>query len=508
MLVPALVLGAACSRPQSVPWTRVHGDANGRHWVEATVPESMRPGALDDPWTTTPPRRMPIPDFLSESTQPVLLFGDVQGDQTQELVLASPYGFSVHDLSGREYVRVPADSFERIPYGLIDVDADGKLDIIMGSRLAPRPTVSAFGGTGAESFRYTVSPAEHAYSTLAVGADDGQSLWLVAREYWPTDARGLIRLRLTPELDADTFYIPPSPLGVSVLADSELPNEGLSNENPTDSQLRRLVIPSLITRHNGQFRSLGTLDNVVSGVDANVFLLRADEEARLDGATMLDVPAMGESRIARFYPAGKNDSADDPILLVLDKMLQGSPRAGLPEVEYAPSPTWLYFLNARDGTIAAELELGAGVLLDFRILPHGRSDAETQPAIVTLENEAGTLVLCIRDRRFRPLITRVIEGERMALGPVVVGDGQTAFFALVDDELRLYTLRLRSRTVVSDLPAIAGSTDPSVLRREPITNVEAAARSPLAMIYSPGAEVIRVIVRGDREVLVWEIDQN
>ncbi len=501
-----LLVSAGCTEPISVSWTRVHGDRNGRDWVEASVPEDLRPGGIDGPWTIEPPQRIPIPVFLrgpdpGEATAaPVLFFGDVQGDATQELVLASPWGFTVHGLSGQEYVRVPAEGFERVPYGLIDVDGDGKLDIVMGSRLAPRPTVSGFGGTGAESFRFAVSPAEHAYSMLAVAADDDRSLWLTAREYWPTDARGLIRLDLTGQSEAASFHIPPSPLGASILVAS---NSG------------RIVVPSLITRHNGQFRSLGTLENVVSGVDANVFLLKADEDARLVDFAMLDVPAIGADRIARFYPAGKSDSAEDPVLLVLDQMLRGVPRAATTEIRNDPRPTWLYFVRVANGDLYSELELAPGALVDFRVLPHAHTDAGTTPAVITLELEGGSFMLCVRDRELRPLVTRVIEADHVALGPVAVGDERPAFFAVVDDELRVYNLRLRDRLVAPGLPAATdvpsgeqAPASPSILRRQPITNVQVAARSPLSMIYSPGREVIRLMVRGPDEVLVWEIDRQ
>lgn len=502
---------ASCARQPAASWLRHRGDENGSYRVVLELPRHLLPSADPEaPWPQAARADIALPAHSppaygdARQTGTALFVGDVRGGPESEIVLHSQRRLSVLAEGGRPHFTTEYEDYRRLPFGLHDLDKDGKLDILSGSLHAARPTIRAVSGSGVDVFRYSINPALRGYSSLFVGSIGPEHMLLINRELWPTDARGATAIDPAGQELLWTFFVPASPLGVATQWDAD------GSPVYTFSQ---------VARYNGMFLGVGDGSRSIFGADASMFLIRAAADGSLLLAELLDFEDVAAPRISRFQPFGP--AAQDDLLAAVDIEYRTRPDAGASEVFVEQQPSWLYRVGV-DGEVTAARRFEPFELVDFRIR------TGTPGGLFLLLQSNGLWRLETTDRDFRPLAVRDLRGPA-ALGAVVEspenqddGTDELTFDSLLfvqeGDVMLLYDTELSRRVVYEGLPEVSvsmawGPSDAAATmvpiaafnRRQSLETSVTAAATPLQMTVGRHGDHLHLLVFYDEKLVELEL---
>ncbi len=373
----------------------------------------------------------------SMPARPGLFFGDVVGDKGSEIVLVGPNRVLIYSGRGKELRSIRLEGYEHLPGFLYDADHDGKLDIVLGSRDAPRPSLSIVDGAGRVIDQYEVNSPNQDFRRFVPWLNVDSSFFIVATESWPVSPRGIIRYSVSEQKERWYFALPNEPVGLHLLKGSDGRPELLLSEYATAQ---------------GTYPFLGVERKNVFGYDSSLHLL----EVGLDGRILRQhtLSSNGENLTGRLRYLLMSRKPNAPLLLRQDfgpsKRLDTYPHTPASEVSTA-----LHILDPRTGRILDNLAFGKAHVAGIRVLPGG-SEADSR-IVVLLHTNAG-FKLDLLDSRLRLLHSRDLQAESASLGTVLSPpsgtptsiQSATRFFVLADNRLLLCNDNLESNQLLTD----------------------------------------------------------
>ena len=427
--VPAVLFLATisgCSNLSLPAWKYPGYDVNRTNTFPATWNPTWHLARLS---RTVLPRSM--------SSRPGLFLGDVVGDNGSEIVLVGHHQVLIYSDRGRELRSIHLKGYEHLPGFLYDADRDGKLDIVLGSRGAPRPSLSIVDGAGRVISQYTVSSPNQDFRRFVPWLNVDGYFFIVATESWPQSPRGLVRYSVSEQKEGWYFAVPNEPVGLHLLEGADGRPELLLSEFATAQ---------------GTYPYLGLERKNVFGYDSALHLL----EVGLDGSILRQhtLSSSGQNLTGRARYFLMSRKAGAPLLLRQDfgpsEQLDTYPHTPASEVSTA-----LHILDPNTGIILDSLNFGKSRVAGIRVLP-GSSEADAH-IVVLLHTEVG-FKLDLLDSRFHILRSAPLQANSASLGTVLSPPTGTApsiqsatrFFVLADNRLLLYDEDFVGKLLLTD----------------------------------------------------------
>ncbi len=165
-----------------------------------------------------------------------IFISDFRGNKEPEIALISESKLSIYSLTGDLLLEKPFDKYYE-PSFIYDIDKDGKSDIIMGTKSAPRNEIVVMNGAGNIISNFREDKSYQDYSSITPVMIFQNRLYATAR---PADAEAPRGILCFDPFSLDllyTFYTP-DPVGLTLI--------DVNTENP-------VIIPSYVTHNDGVF---------------------------------------------------------------------------------------------------------------------------------------------------------------------------------------------------------------------------------------------------------------
>ncbi len=283
VVLAAIILAAGCAGTSPEPWRYPAYDARDTHTY---------PSVWKDEWRVEPHATF---DLAGDSAVTGFI-GDVRGSAAPEILVASATQLDIYAMDGRRLGRYGYPVAHALPGFLLDVDADGKLDLVAGSFEEAEPSFFIINGRGKVTYHYAVDRADRDYRSLEPVVHHGLDVYLMTRENWVDSPRGFIRYSLKRNRGMWEFLVPGDPLD-------------LRPATRAGSEPRFVV--SYATRPTGWSRFLGTdHSRRPEGIDAATRMIFFGESGRIHGAPVIvndGVPLSGNARIFPLEEAGSGE---------------------------------------------------------------------------------------------------------------------------------------------------------------------------------------------------------
>ena len=390
MVLAAVILAAGCAGGSPEPWRYPAYDARDTH---------AYPAVWKGEWRV---ERHATFDLYGESAATGFV-GDVRGSAAPEILVASATQLDIYDMNGRRLGSYGYPVAHALPGFLLDVDADGKLDLVAGSFEEAEPSFFIINGRGRVTYHYAVDQADRDYRSLEPVVHHGSDVYLMTRENWVDSPRGFIRYSLKRNRGVWEFLVPGDPLDLR-------PTTRAGSEP-------RFVV-SYATRPTGWSRFLGTDHSLgPKGIDAATRIIQFRASGRIHGAPVIVNDGTPLSGNARIFPLGDADTGD--YLVIRDFLnYEGTD----------PNPPWVDFFivkgrgaDAETARTSASQRYTLSTYRDFRLVETTRGTR-----LVLLLRSAEGFELEVRDRQLRLLRTQRLPTPAAATEQALARAGRTA----------------------------------------------------------------------------------
>lgn len=421
-----LVAVSGCSRLVLPAWKYPGYDVNRTN---------VFPAKWDPAWRLVRLSRTDLPPSMSPV--PGLFLGDVLGDKGAEIVLVGHGRVLIYNDRGKELRSIPLEGYQHLPGFLYDADRDGKLDIVLGSLGAPRPTLSIVDGAGRVIEEYKVRSPNQDFRRFIPWLNVDGAFFIVATESWPQSPRGILRFSVSERKERWYFALPNEPLGLHLLK-------------------RAAGRPGLLLSEyatvQGTYPFLGIDKSRTHGYDSSLHLLEIGLDGRILRQHTLSSNGERLTGGVRYLPMSRESGA--PLLLRQDfepsAVLDAYPHTPVSEVRTA-----LHILDPRTGRILESLDFDKTRVAGIRVLP---GDPESDSRIIVLLHANDGFRLELLDARLHLLRSRALHVKSAVLGTVLSPSAgtpaaiqsATRFFVLADDRLLLYDEKLESKQLLAD----------------------------------------------------------